>query len=129
MSYFSISMSAQYKKIMIVEDDDDIRETLKIALEFKNYPVMEASNGLTALKVLENEPPPCLILLDLMMPEMDGWQFVEEVQKKPQYEKIPIVVLTAFTGEAKNIGYAKEILKKPIDFEDLLKVIGRYCHD
>ncbi len=114
------------KSILIVEDEESIRETLKLALEFEGYVVFTAVNGKEGLNVLPKLPRPCLILLDLMMPVMDGWEFVSALQKDKVLATIPVVVVTAFSNKAKTI-HAKEILKKPIDLETLFKVAKQYC--
>ena len=112
----------------MVDDDEGIREVLRLALEFEGYQVIVAANGQEGLDILAQDPipPPCLILLDLMMPEVNGWKFVEEIEKDLKHRDIPIIVLTAFPFEARTI-HAKEILTKPIDLDVLQKTIEKYC--
>ena len=80
--------------ILLVEDDEAVREVLRRTLSKEGLRVAEASNGLEALEFL-GQTLPSLILLDLMMPEMDGFRMVEELKAKPEWREIPVVVITA----------------------------------
>jgi signal transduction histidine kinase/CheY-like chemotaxis protein len=80
--------------VLIVEDDPHIREITRRQLETENWEILEAENGLKALEILAHKIPG-LIILDLMMPEMDGFEFVHELRKQPQWREIPVVVVTA----------------------------------
>jgi CheY-like chemotaxis protein len=114
---------------MIVDDDHDVREALREVLQDHGYEVVEAGNGQDALVMLRGEGPrPCLILLDIMMPVMDGWQFRAAQRDDPSLSAIPVVVLTAHgangeTGEMTPTAY----LKKPIQLPPLLATVARYC--
>ncbi|MBW3543180.1 MAG: response regulator [Planctomycetes bacterium] len=79
---------------LVVEDDASSRELLRRTLERDGWSVVEASNGRQALECVSNKAP-SLILLDLMMPEMDGFEFLDELRHHPQWQKIPVVVITA----------------------------------
>ncbi len=81
-------------QVLVIEDDPDTREVMARTLEKEGWDVDEAENGLAGLQVLQNSIPD-IILLDLMMPEMDGFQFVSEIQHEPLWRNIPIVVVTA----------------------------------
>lgn len=116
----------QCKNVLIVEDDEGIRETLRLALELEGYSVFSAANGQEGLDILPKIERPCLILLDLMMPVMDGWRFVEILDEDTILAAIPVVVVTAFAERAKSI-HARGILKKPIDLDVLLATVKRYC--
>ncbi len=119
-------LSEQGKCVLIVEDEKDIRSALQIILEEEGYDVFVAPTGKAALELMPRIPKPSLILLDLMMPDMNGWEFCEVLSKDDCYSSIPIVVLTAYPDKAqlKDIK-CKEILKKPIDLDVLLpKVRG-----
>lgn len=113
------------KLVLIVDDDADIRETLGELLENKGYTVAGAANGVQALEFLRNGGVPCVILLDLMMPVMDGYQFREEQLKG--FDEIPVVVVTAgATIRSENLrGVA--ILPKPLQIDKLLAALRRYC--
>jgi CheY-like chemotaxis protein len=114
------------KSVLIVEDDNSIREVLQMFLEYEGYCVMTAANGQEGIEALSRGQSPCLIVLDLMMPIMDGWQFVESIAKNATFAAIPIVVVTAFIEKAQEIK-AKLVVKKPIDLNDLLKIVQQYC--
>jgi CheY-like chemotaxis protein len=81
--------------VLIVEDDPSTREAMRRLLEKLGLTVAEASNGLEGLRWLDGHPAPALILLDLMMPVMDGFEFLEELQRRPGLGNVPVVVLTA----------------------------------
>lgn len=117
---------ASCKTILIVEDDEGIREALKLILEFDGYPVETAENGKVGIEILSTIATPCLILLDLMMPVMDGWAFAEVMRKDKVHAAIPIVVVTAFADKARSIG-AAHIVKKPIDMDTLMDFVREYC--
>ncbi|WP_222615273.1 response regulator [Persicimonas caeni] len=110
------------KPILIVEDEIDIRETLMSFLELKGYTVTTASNGREALKRLEEGLEPCLILLDLMMPTMDGWEFRTRQLADPDLADIPVLVLTGahYTSEEAASLQALDVLSKPIDIGRML---------
>lgn len=111
---------------MIVEDDEAIREALKLALEFDNYHVTEASNGQEGLEILKGNYRPSLIFLDLMMPVMDGWEFAKILEADTELAKIPVVVCTAIAEKAKAIK-AKLVIRKPVDMEMVLDVAKQFC--
>lgn len=120
---------------MVVEDDADIREGLSALLDAEGYPVLLAGDGREALDVLSNgKPAPGLILLDLMMPRMNGWQFLEAVKDAPRAARIPIVVMSAYRENDRRISDAAldrrvAFLRKPVDVKLLLKLIQHYCGD
>ena len=117
------------KSILIVEDDADIRDALTQILEFEGYRVMGVSNGLEALEYLRGTKSPGLILLDLMMPVMDGWQFRSEQQKDEHLSGIPVIVVSAdgrVYQKSAAIG-AAGYLKKPVELELLLETVQRHC--
>ena len=111
--------------VLIVDDDDDIRETVQLALQMDNHSTALAADGGEALDWLDRHRPPCLILLDLMMPLVDGWQVIERLRHDDRLARVPIVVITAFNrdlGSAANL----PILRKPIELGDLLNVTNSY---
>jgi CheY-like chemotaxis protein len=112
---------------MIVEDDRDTREMLERFLELEGFDVRSAANGEAALQVLRAERRPSVILLDLMMPVMNGWQFREAQQKDPALSAIPVVVVTAAGPRADIPAISADgWVPKPIDFERLLDTIGAF---
>jgi CheY-like chemotaxis protein len=124
---FRVASMVGSKRILIVEDDEGIRETLRVMLEFENYPVSAASNGEEALRELEKIETPGLILLDLMMPVMNGWDFAKMLAQNNKWSNIPIVVLTAFAEKIELVPNARVFLKKPIEFDVLMKLVKDYC--
>lgn len=114
------------KSILVVDDDEAIREILKMSLEMEGYHVMTAANGKDALDVLSHSPNQGVILLDLMMPVMNGWEFVEEFQKIKRYSRIPIIIISAYSDRAKNIPVIQEVFAKPMDLNALLDTVKVY---
>jgi CheY-like chemotaxis protein len=119
--------TSKCRSILVVEDEKGIQEVLKIALEMEGYIVYTADNGKAGMEMLPSIPTPCLILLDLMMPVMNGWQFVEVISKDITLATIPVVIVTAYGDRAKSIP-SKGILKKPIDLDSLLKTVEKWCN-
>ena len=113
--------------VLVVDDDPDIRESLREVLEDEGYEVACVGNGQEALEHLKTASPrPCVILLDLMMPVKDGWQFRKEPKKDPDIAGIPLVVITA-TGKRPVLIDAAELVMKPLDLSRLFEAIERYC--
>jgi ammonium transporter len=96
-AYIRTDTAMRDATIMIVEDAEDLREMMRRTLQKEGATVLLAENGRLALTLLEDDAQPDLILLDLMMPEMDGFQFVEVLRQNPTWEDIPVVVITAKT--------------------------------
>ena len=112
------------KTIMVIEDENDIRSSLKEILELEGYDVLTAENGQDALNVLKQSTKPNLILLDMKMPVMNGWEFAENFRKTYDSSS-PIVVVTAAADSeqrAKDIN-ATGWISKPFELNDLLKKI------
>lgn len=114
------------KIILVVEDDKDIQDSLKLALEIEGYKVFIADNGKEAMEKLAKIPTPCLILLDLMMPVMNGWEFIEVISKDLMLSTIPIVVVSAF-GDKKSLTKFDGYIPKPIDLSILLGAVCKHC--
>jgi CheY-like chemotaxis protein len=115
--------------ILVIEDDHAIRQALCLSLDMLGYDVVSAANGqegLTTLTGAPSSPRPCLILLDLMMPVMDGWEFVEALSTDETLARIPVVGVTAFAERAGSLP-ARAILKKPVELSALMKVVKTYC--
>jgi CheY-like chemotaxis protein len=109
--------------LMIVEDDPDLRETVCAALEDEGMKCVGARNGADALSRLRAGFTPDLIMLDLMMPIMNGWAFREEQKKDPRLAGIPVLVLSAFPNLETALGDDCPYLLKPLDLEVLLAAI------
>ncbi len=120
-------------RVLIVEDDLDISTTISEILLGEGYDVAVANNGLVGLDLvhgLRNEPRPDLVLLDLMMPELDGYAFLHAVRSDLHVCDIPVIVITAMTAHQarrKDLP-ASCILHKPIDLDSLLTVVHRALH-
>ena len=115
--------------VLIVEDDRDTREMLGRFLELEGFEVQTAANGELALEVLhQDDERPSVIILDLMMPVMNGWQFRLAQQSDPDLSQIPVVVVTA-AGVREDIPAinADGWLSKPVDFDRLLATIAPLC--
>ena len=115
--------------ILIVDDDADIRRLLTTFLTFKGYSTLSAANGQEALTHLQQPQVfPQLILLDQMMPVMDGVAFQHAQRQDPQLATIPVVVMSAVENlQAQTRPLAEGYLPKPIDFEALLNLVEEYC--
>jgi CheY-like chemotaxis protein len=115
------------KRICIIEDDQDIRSVLQQILELEGYVVKTAGNGQEALALLNHEAWPAdLILLDLMMPVMNGWEFLQRAEKLIQSRSIPVVVMSA--GSLDQWSFPPDVvskLKKPIDVDHLLGTLNK----
>jgi two-component system response regulator MprA len=114
-----------------VDDDHDVRDVMTQFLRLEGYGVATAGNGREALEHLRCADAPCLILLDLMMPEMDGVRFRLEQKKDPRLSVIPVVVLSALRNVRGTVAAAHldavEYLEKPVDFDVLLGSVVRHC--
>jgi CheY-like chemotaxis protein len=124
-----VSTQTRASRILIVEDDADFRDTLAELLQFEGYQVTQAGNGREALAHLRQSAPPCLILLDLMMPEMNGWEFREAQRQDPALAQIPVAVVTGVRNDAQTLAAfgAVGYFQKPVNVSDLLTTVARYC--
>lgn len=116
--------------VLVVDDDVAIREALEAVLEDEGYAVQGAANGREALKILRSGTgAPAVILLDLMMPVMNGWEFRAEQQGDPNLAPIPVVVLSADRDIAAKAAalQAPAYLAKPVNLDVLLDTVRGYC--
>jgi CheY-like chemotaxis protein len=116
-------------KVLVVDDDYAVLDAVKDILEDEGYEVFLAANGLEALKELRRGIAPCIILLDLMMPVMNGWEFREEQLQDGTFARIPTVIVTAHSRaeEAARELRAVSCIQKPVEPEKLLAVIQQHC--
>ncbi len=123
------STQRSVKSILIVEDDDVLRDTLSLMLQEEGYRVAGAANGQEAIDRLRGGEPVDLILLDLMMPVKDGWQFRAEQREDPALACIPVVIISADCNAEQNANDlgAADCLQKPVEFDSLLDKLGRYA--
>jgi len=119
--------------VVIVEDDQSIREVLQAVIESEGYEVRTASNGEEALLLLKELKVPCLILTDLMMPKMNGYEFIELASKTHTIASIPIVVVSgtppneADTTVMMESGKIKGLVKKPVDIDYMISIVHKHC--
>ena len=116
--------------VLIVEDHSSIREPLAALLRLKGHVVLEAEDGKDALAQLKMFPNPGLILLDLMMPVMDGWTFLDRKSRDPAIARIPVVILSAVSNlhPPRQTPDIVATVEKPIDMVALLANVDKYCN-
>ncbi len=113
------------KQVLLIDDDEDIRETLADYLELLGFSVAAAENGQAALDVLAALPElPCFVLLDLMMPVMDGWEFLRAIKPDPKFARVPIFISTSSPGSAPP-GYP--VIPKPVDLHTVSEAATSVC--
>jgi CheY-like chemotaxis protein len=113
------------KIVVLIDDDDDVRETLRDFVEYLGYRPVVAANGQEGLEVIRTlDELPCVILLDLMMPVMDGWQFLQVVGADATLSGIPVVISTSAPDRAPS---GTPILPKPVDLEEFMAALRRLC--
>jgi len=110
--------------VLVVEDDDDIRETVARALSDEGFHVYQAASGAQALELLGQMPHPSLILADLMMPAMSGWDFIKALSENDRLATLPVVVVSAIDREAPK-GFRR--VKKPIDVDEMVRIVSELC--
>jgi CheY-like chemotaxis protein len=115
--------------ILLIDDDETVRATLQDLLAESGFEVATAADGIQALRYLRTHPPPSLIILDLMMPFMDGFEFRRTILEDPALEKVPVVITTALTRQfqEQNSLRAAAYLHKPLEFGRLLEVVRTHC--
>ena len=120
------------KQLLLVEDDLYSAETLKFALEAKGHDVTLATNGRDALNMV-NDDMPQLIILDVMMPKMDGYHFCRLIKFDARYKHIPIIIVSSKIQDAdRELGLAcgaNEYIAKPYDLGMLTDTVEKYLHD
>ena len=113
--------------ILVIEDDDDIRNVMVEVLEAEGYITESAINGKDALEKLTVISKPCLVLLDMMMPIMNGREFLDTIMKDAYLAPIPVLIVSAVADRTNTEG-SVGFLKKPIDIDVVLNVVAQYCH-
>ncbi len=114
-------------QVLVVEDDTDIRAALIDVLNEHGYVAVGAINGQDALDKLRAQQKPCVIVLDLMMPVMDGRTFREKQLDTPELASIPVVVVSAYREMLDQALRIKDVLRKPLDIDDLVAAVRRHC--
>jgi|SRR6185369_16724909 CheY-like chemotaxis protein len=113
--------------VLIVEDDEDLRDMMAQMLTIEGFDAATAANGREALEYLHSTGKPNVILLDLMMPVMDGWEFRRRQKADPELEAVPVIVLSALDPPRAATVDADAFLKKPLDFDRLLELVRDHC--
>ena len=122
------SPAAAQCPVLIVEDDADLREMMAQVLNLEGFHTVTVANGREALAYLEDHrPKPDLILLDLNMPVMDGWEFRRKQRADPAVADVPVIVVSALDPFRMKDVAADAFLKKPLDFDRLLQLVHDYC--
>jgi CheY-like chemotaxis protein len=114
--------------VLVVEDEPYLCDLIADVLEAEGHTTRKASNGLDALELVAERKPE-LVLLDLMMPVMDGWEFMSELRANPAWRDVPVVIITAVYDVAKTqaITDARAVITKPFDIDQLSDVVRRYA--
>jgi two-component system, sensor histidine kinase and response regulator len=112
--------------VLIVDDEADIRDSLQEFFEDQGFAVATAADGLQALDLLDREKVPCIVVLDLLMPELDGNEVYDRMQKNPRLASVPVIVSTSDPSRAPS---GALIMKKPVNLDRLLRVVRQHCTD
>jgi CheY-like chemotaxis protein len=111
--------------VFLVEDEAELRDMMREALELNGYSVVTAEEGQQALAKLSAIQNLCLVILDLVMPGMNGWDFFNEMRRRAEFGSVPVVIYTSSPGRAP--AGATRVLQKPMTFDRLLSTVREYC--
>jgi CheY-like chemotaxis protein len=111
--------------VLVVEDDDDIRDMIGELLEDEGYETALAKNGRNALELLEKMPRPALVLADLLMPVMDGWELLKALSGNDRLATIPVIIMSG--TNLPNVPPNQTVIKKPADMGILLRIVHDHC--
>jgi CheY-like chemotaxis protein len=111
--------------VLLVEDDDDLRESMKDVLELDGYAVVAAHDGQEALDAMDRIEHVCLVLLDLLMPRMNGWDFFARLRARADFVDVPVIVHSSAPSRAPQ-GVTR-VLRKPVQLDRLLSVVREFC--
>jgi CheY-like chemotaxis protein len=111
--------------VLVVEDEEDLREMIREALELNGYGVVTAEDGRQALMKISGIEQLCLVLIDLLMPGMNGWDLFHELKRRSELVSVPIIVYSSVASRAPN--GAARVLQKPLTFGELLSTVREYC--
>jgi CheY-like chemotaxis protein len=115
-------------RVLVVEDDTDLREMMAELLKTEGFEPDLAGDGLEALDKLRARPDhPHVILLDMMMPRMDGWTFRRQQFREPGLADIPVVIVSAAPREQLKAVNAAAFISKPFDYQDLIATLREHC--
>jgi CheY-like chemotaxis protein len=111
--------------VLLVEDEEELREMMREALEMNGYAVVATQEGQEALDELDRLEHVCLVLLDLLMPGMNGWDFFENMRKRPEFAHVPVIVHSSAPSLAP--AGVTRVLQKPLKLERLLATVREFC--
>ena len=115
--------------VLLVDDDPDLRDSLQLVLEMRGFTVEVARDGADALRKLTTDPLPRIVLLDLMMPGMNGMEFRAQQLLDPRLSGLPVVLLTGAGAHALDpkVSQGMTVLRKPFDFDNLVSLLDTFC--
>jgi CheY-like chemotaxis protein len=122
----SSSSAPARNSVLVLEDDRDVAQTISELIEDQGYRAICVDNGREALAVLEHERP-CLMLVDVFMPVMNGIEFLRVVKARPSLADIPRVIMTAANDQMIGVKEDVSVLYKPVDFDALKRLLEKYC--
>jgi CheY-like chemotaxis protein len=111
--------------VFVIEDEEELREMMREALELNGYEVVTAAEGQQALDRISGIQNLCLVILDLVMPGMNGWDFFAEMRQRKELGAVPVIIYTSSPARAPR--GATRVLQKPMTFERLLSTVREYC--
>jgi len=118
------------RRILLIEDEADIAVLARFALEDAGYDVQATDNGTSGLEILRGDPSIGLVILDLMLPGMNGYEVLETIKSDPVLSKVPVLIFSALVQEREvDMGYrlgAVGYIRKPFDADNMLATIGRF---
>jgi CheY-like chemotaxis protein len=115
--------------VLIVEDERELRDTLNEILEDRGFSVVTAANGREGLERLRSITTPCLVLLDLMLPEMSGWEFRQEQLRDADLAVVPVVIISGVADLDRSAASLQpsDLFQKPFDMDRLIEAVERLC--
>ncbi|HXH75324.1 MAG TPA: response regulator [Bacteriovoracaceae bacterium] len=120
-------MNQERNNILVIDDDPGIRQMMQDVLEIYGYNVLTACDGGQGISTLTSmKHPPSVIVLDLMMPGLNGWDFLDFQRNNPQYADVPVVICSAYGESAKSVR-AQKVLVKPVKLDSLVGAVRTYC--
>lgn len=117
--------AAMSRTVLVIDDDPDVLEAMHVLLTMEGYEVRCAQSGFEALQILAFEPTPALVITDVMMPDLTGWDVLKVMREEPGLRDIPVVLTTAASWDSVPEGV--ELIQKPFSLDELLAVVWTYC--
>src|SRR5437762_12575360 len=112
-------------KILIIDDNQDVLSVLSLLLEMQGFSVRTAQDGLEGLDRMKTDEHISIVLLDLCMPVMDGWEFLRRKTNDPRVAEIPVIVISAVSPDS--LDGVQAVLRKPVDLEALIDAVRRHA--